>query len=72
MFHRVRDASKVALVHLVAHLRARGYELFDIQQWTPHTGRFGAVEISRAEYLTRLARAVDRPVTFGEQLAGEA
>ena len=47
MFYRVRDASKVALAHLVAHLNARGYQLFDIQQWTPHTGSLGAVEIPR-------------------------
>jgi leucyl/phenylalanyl-tRNA--protein transferase len=68
MFHRVRDASKVALVHLVAHVRSRGYQLFDIQQWTPHTGRMGAVEISRLEYLRRLAAAVDLPITFGNAL----
>jgi leucyl/phenylalanyl-tRNA--protein transferase len=70
MFHRVRDASKVAVVHLVAHLRARGYRLFDIQQLTPHTARFGAVEIPRDEYLRRLAQAVNQPVTFGESLQG--
>jgi leucyl/phenylalanyl-tRNA---protein transferase len=71
MFHRERDASKVALVRLVEHLRARGYLLFDIQQWTPHTGSLGAVEIPRVDYLRRLARAINLPVTFGEQLAGE-
>lgn len=64
MFHIVRDASKVAVVHLVAHLRARGYQLLDVQQWTPHTGRLGALEIPRAEYLGRLGRVVDQPVTF--------
>ena len=47
---------KLRVVHLVAHLRARGYELFDIQQWTPHTARFGAIEIPRVEYLRRLAQ----------------
>jgi len=71
MFYRERDASKVALVHLVGHLRARGYQLLDIQQWTPHTGSLGAVEIPRTEYLRRLARVIDLPVTFGQQLAGE-
>jgi leucyl/phenylalanyl-tRNA--protein transferase len=71
MFYRQRDASKVALVHLVAHLRARGYQLLDVQQWTPHTGRLGAVEIPRIEYLRRLARAIDLPVTFGDRLAGQ-
>jgi leucyl/phenylalanyl-tRNA--protein transferase len=68
MFHTVRDASKVALVHLVHHLRTRGYQLLDIQQLSPHTAQFGAVEIPRKEYLLRLAAALDRPVTFGETL----
>ena len=67
-FHRVSDASKVALVRLVGHLRSRGYELFDIQQLTPHTARLGAVEIPRQQYLARLADALTRPVTFGDQL----
>ncbi|MEX2172085.1 MAG: leucyl/phenylalanyl-tRNA--protein transferase [Pirellulales bacterium] len=70
MFHRVTDASKVALVHLVGHLRARGYTLLDIQQWTPHTGRFGASEIPRSQYLMRVAEAVELPVTFGDRLEG--
>jgi leucyl/phenylalanyl-tRNA--protein transferase len=69
MFHRVRDASKVALVRLRDHLLARGYVLWDIQQWTPHTGSLGAKEILRAEYLKRVAAAVDLPVTFSD--AGE-
>jgi leucyl/phenylalanyl-tRNA--protein transferase len=64
MFYRVRDASKVALVRLVKHLRQRGYVLLDIQQLTPHTARFGAIEIPRREYLTRLAEAVELPVSF--------
>lgn len=64
MFHRVTDASKVALVHLERHLIERGYQLWDIQQWTEHTGRMGAIEIPRAEYLERLAAAVTLPVTF--------
>jgi leucyl/phenylalanyl-tRNA--protein transferase len=68
MFYLVRDASKVALAYLVAHLRSREYKLLDIQQWTPHTGSLGAVEISRVEYLRRLARVVDLPVTFGDRL----
>ena len=63
-FYRVRDASKVALVHLVEHLRLRGYDLLDVQQLTPHTARLGAVAIPRAEYLARLTRAIDLPVTF--------
>jgi leucyl/phenylalanyl-tRNA--protein transferase len=64
MFTRRRDASKVALVHLVARLRQRGYQLFDIQLLTEHTARLGAVEIPRAEYLARLRQALARPVTF--------
>jgi leucyl/phenylalanyl-tRNA--protein transferase len=64
MFHLVRDASKIAVAHLVAHLRNRGYELLDIQQWTPHSGSIGAEEIPRVEYLRRVARAVARAVTF--------
>jgi leucyl/phenylalanyl-tRNA---protein transferase len=68
MFFCQRDASKVALVHLVAHLRSRGYRLMDIQQLTPHTARLGAVEISREEYLRRLSRALDAPVTFGQAI----
>jgi len=65
MFYRVRDASKVALVHLVEHLNRRGYAMLDVQQWTPHTGRLGAIELSRDEYLERLVSAVELPVTFG-------
>ena len=68
MFFRVRDASKVALVHLVFHLKTRGYLLLDIQQLTPHTARFGATEMPRAEYLARLAEALTLPVTFGDTL----
>jgi len=65
MFHRVRDASKVALVALLTRLRERGYELFDTQIINDHTAQFGAVEIPRPEYLRRLAKAVRKPVRFG-------
>jgi leucyl/phenylalanyl-tRNA--protein transferase len=68
MFYRVRDASKVALANLVAHLNARGYQLLDIQQLTPHTASLGAGEISRIEYLRRLAIVIHQPVTFGNVL----
>lgn len=71
MFFRVSDASKVALAYLIAHLRARGYRLLDVQQWTPHTGRLGAIEIPRIEYLRRLAEVIDLQVTFGNALAAE-
>lgn len=66
-FYRVRDASKVALVHLVEHLRGRGYKLLDVQQFTPHTGQFGAIEIPRRRYLNRLAVALDKPATFDDR-----
>jgi leucyl/phenylalanyl-tRNA--protein transferase len=65
-FYRVRDASKVALVHLIQHLKACGYALVDIQMITPHTARLGAVTISRREYLARLAKAIELPVRFSE------
>jgi len=58
MFHRVTNASKVALCHLVGHLRARGFALFDIQMITPATRQLGGVEIPRDEYLKRLKAAV--------------
>jgi leucyl/phenylalanyl-tRNA---protein transferase len=64
MFHRVSEASKVALFHLVEHLRARDFSLLDIQMLTPITERLGAITIPRAEYLRRLAKAVDRPCRF--------
>lgn len=65
MFFRQRDASKVALVALVRHLEMRGFRLLDIQVETDHTARFGAVEISRDEYLARLDDALRQSVTFG-------
>jgi leucyl/phenylalanyl-tRNA---protein transferase len=65
MFTRVRDASKVALVFLVRHLRERGFRLFDIQLLTEHTARLGAVEIPRTEYLRRLAEALRCELAFG-------
>lgn len=64
MFSREDNASKIALVHLVEHLKARGYGLLDIQQGTRHMMSFGAKLISRKEYLTRLAAALRLPVTF--------
>jgi leucyl/phenylalanyl-tRNA--protein transferase len=64
MFHRVTDASKVALVALVERLRARGFQLLDIQWLTPHLARFGAVEIPRREYLRRLDAALRLRPTF--------
>jgi leucyl/phenylalanyl-tRNA--protein transferase len=58
MFHRVRDASKVALVHLVARLIAGGFELLDTQYVTEHLKTFGALEIPRRRYTALLDRAI--------------
>src|SRR3954470_12335456 len=74
MFSRVSDASKVALVHLVARLRLGGYRLLDTQFVTPHLAQFGALEISRARYHRQLAEALryrgvfprDLPEDLGE------
>lgn len=54
MFSRVPDASKVALVTLVAHLRTRGFALFDVQLPTPHLASLGAVAVPRSVFLDRL------------------
>lgn len=54
MVSRVPDASKIALAHLVARLRAGGFELLDCQFMTPHLARLGAVEMPQREYLARL------------------
>ena len=64
MFHRVRDASKVALSCLVERLRGRGYRLLDVQWVTPHLQQFGAVEIPRARYLALLETSMRRACTF--------
>jgi leucyl/phenylalanyl-tRNA---protein transferase len=59
MFRRATDASKVALVHLIARLRSGGYFLLDAQFVTEHLASLGAVEITRARYRQLLAGAVD-------------
>jgi len=64
MFTRMRDGSKVALAFLMKHLRARSFELCDIQMSTPHTLSLGAVEIARSEYLRRLRKALRREAVF--------
>ncbi|NLE61280.1 MAG: leucyl/phenylalanyl-tRNA--protein transferase [Planctomycetes bacterium] len=64
MFSRQRDASKVALVALVERMRSRGFTLLDVQFTTPHLQRFGAVEISRDEYLERLKDALAVKTSF--------
>jgi leucyl/phenylalanyl-tRNA--protein transferase len=64
MFHKVSNASKVALFHLVEHLHRQGFVLFDIQMLTPITAQLGGITIPREEYLRRLAQAVETPVAF--------
>ena len=58
MFNRERDASKVALVHLVRHLLARGFLLLDVQFMTEHLRQFGAKEIPRSKYQRQLRRRI--------------
>jgi leucyl/phenylalanyl-tRNA--protein transferase len=65
MFHTERDASKVALVHLVARLRERGYELLDSQAATDHLRRFGCTEVPAARYLRMLEKAIRKDCKFG-------
>ena len=65
MFHTARDASKIALVHLVARLKERGFELLDTQASTPHLRKFGCIEITPEEYERRLSRALRRNCDFG-------
>jgi leucyl/phenylalanyl-tRNA--protein transferase len=64
MFHRVDNASKVALYFLVEHLRARNFLLFDIQMVTAATKALGAKAIPRREYLRRVAEAVTKNCSF--------
>jgi leucyl/phenylalanyl-tRNA--protein transferase len=70
MFHRARDASKVALVHLVARLRRGGFTLLDTQFVTEHLAQFGAVEIPRREYKLMLRNAIDRRANWHAWPAG--
>lgn len=65
MFHRARDTSKLALLHLGARLRLGGYQLLDTQYVTPHLATLGAVEIARADYHRQLAAAVTAGTTGG-------
>jgi len=80
MFHRARDASKIALVHLIARLIAGGFRLLDTQFVTDHLKTFGAVEVPKQRYHALLEAAligeadfaalrVDRPVSGAEALA---
>jgi len=80
MFHRARDASKIALVHLIARLKAGGFKLLDTQFVTDHLRNFGAIEVPKQRYHLLLEQAligqadfavlpVDRPVAGAEVLA---
>jgi leucyl/phenylalanyl-tRNA---protein transferase len=64
MFHEVRDASKVALVHLVVVMNRGGGRLLDVQWQTPHLESLGAVVIGRDAYLDKLKEALDGPEVF--------
>src|SRR6201999_4379970 len=66
MFSRVRDASKVALVHLVDGLKRGGFVLLDTQFITKHLSTFGAYEIPRDEYLMQLHRAIAHEAIWPE------
>jgi leucyl/phenylalanyl-tRNA---protein transferase len=64
MFYCISEASKVAMVKLVQHLRSRGYVLFDAQLMNPHLSRFGAYEVEDIEYQSLLQQALSQPCTF--------
>lgn len=64
MFTRVRDASKVALVHLVNRLREKGFELLDTQAQTEHLARFGCIQVPARQYLKLLDKAIRKNVSF--------
>jgi leucyl/phenylalanyl-tRNA--protein transferase len=64
MFHFERDASKVALVHLVARLKRGGFTLLDAQFMTAHLASFGAIEMSRPDYQKLLAAAAASEAQF--------
>ena len=68
MFSRARDASKVALVHLVARLHQGGYELLDTQFITDHLKQFGAIEIPARYYLEQLESAITLKAEFAAEL----
>jgi len=65
MFHTVSNASKVGFVHLVERLKRWDFDMIDCQQSTPHLARFGAVEISRKEFLDILSISVKKPSMIG-------
>jgi leucyl/phenylalanyl-tRNA---protein transferase len=71
MFSRVADASKVALVHLVALMRVGGYHLLDLQFVTPHLAQFGALDVPRAQYHRLLTEALRYRCVFPRGFGGE-
>jgi leucyl/phenylalanyl-tRNA---protein transferase len=64
MFSRATDASKVALVHLVARLNFGGFTLLDAQFMNPHLERLGAKPVKKAAYMKRLKQAVEQEARF--------
>ena len=72
MFHRARDASKVALVHLFARLRAGGFRLLDTQFLTEHLVSLGAIGMPREAFRLRLAAAMESRANFAAWPAGRA
>jgi leucyl/phenylalanyl-tRNA---protein transferase len=70
MFHTERDASKVALVHLVARLRRGGFTLLDTQFVTPHLAQFGAIEVPRRSYKQMLRAAMDQEADWNAWRSG--
>jgi leucyl/phenylalanyl-tRNA--protein transferase len=64
MFSRARDASKVALVHLVARLRLAGFSLLDAQFQTAHLAQFGCREVPRAQYKRLLSEAIEEAIPW--------
>lgn len=64
MFHTARDASKVALTHLVARLKAGKFTLLDTQFVTPHLQQFGAIELPDHQYIRLLSAALRQPADF--------
>lgn len=70
MFHVTRDASKVALVHLVVMMSRAGEGLIDVQWLTPHLESLGAVVIGKDAYLARLPTLLSMPGAFSEPMAG--
>ena len=71
MFSREPEASKVALVHLAMRLRKGGFLLLDTQFVTEHLRQFGAVELDREHYRSRLAKAITTPAEFPAEIDEE-